>query len=75
VKNAIEDVLRGGLALDLVRRSCIQIAADAEGLLKGALRKERSPGAKSMLETMLENVDLARTQRCPVCQSPRYPTI
>ena len=62
-------------AFELVRRSCIGIAPDAMELLKKAYEKERSVAAKSMLETMIRNVELATMENKPVCQSPGYPVV
>jgi fumarate hydratase subunit alpha len=58
-----------------VRRSCTRIAPDVLELLKRAYKDERSPAAKSMLEAMIRNAELACEEDKPVCQSPGYPVV
>ena len=63
------------IAFDLIKRSCVGIAPDAMQLLKNAYAKERNLTAKSILETMIRNSELATTEGKPVCQSPGYPVV
>lgn len=62
-------------ASGIVRRSCIGIAPDVMELLKSAHAKERDVAAKSMLETMIKNAELATEENKPICQSPGYPVV
>ena len=63
------------VAFELIKRSCIGIAPDAMELLKKAYVNERNVAAKSILETMISNAELATTENKPVCQSPGYPVV
>jgi fumarate hydratase subunit alpha len=55
--------------------TCLNISADVKRLMQEALDKESNDTAKSMLEKMLENVELAKRLHKPICQSPGYGTI
>jgi len=59
---------------DTVIRAVTEISADAKALLQEALDRETNETAKSMLSSMLENLDIAKAQDKAVCQSPGYPT-
>lgn len=59
----------------LVRRSVTSISEDIKGLLNESCQEESNKTAKSMLETMIENVSMAEDTNRPVCQSPGYPTV
>jgi len=63
------------VAFELIRRSCVGIAPDAMELLKNAYERERNAAAKSMLNTMICNAELATRENKPVCQSPGYPVV
>ena len=43
-------------------------------MLQEALEQETNETAKSMLSSMLDNLDIAKAQDKAVCQSPGYPT-
>jgi len=60
---------------ELVFRSVTGISEDAKTLIEKALTKETNPTAISMIEAMLENVEMAKEENKPVCQSPGYPTV
>jgi len=60
-------------AIEVMKKSCTEIASDAKELLLQASKKERSPAAKRLLEMMVKNAELASTEGKPVCQSPGYP--
>ena len=60
---------------NLIVDSCINIAPDANELLRTTLEKETSNTAKSMLQTMLDDVQMANKLDKPICQSPGYPTV
>jgi fumarate hydratase class I len=55
--------------LELIRRTSVDLSADVENALRDAQTKEE-PGspARSALESILENVALARKQSTPICQ-------
>ena len=59
---------------DAVIRAVTEISVDVKELLTEALAKETNETAKSMLTSMLENLDIAKEQDKAVCQSPGYPT-
>lgn len=61
--------------VDWVHNGCISISADALVLMKKAIEKERTPAAKVMLESMVENVAIAGQTDKPVCQSPGFPSV
>ncbi|MBP2636141.1 MAG: ttdA 1 [Firmicutes bacterium] len=58
-----------------VKETCTHVSPDSLVLLKQGLQKETSPGAKAMLSSMLDNVDMADKDDKPVCQSPGFPTV
>lgn len=57
-----------------VIRAVTEISEDVKGLLNEALEKETNQTAKSMLSSMVENLEVAKAQDKAVCQSPGYPT-
>lgn len=57
-----------------VIRAVTEISADVKNLLTEAFTGETNQTAKSMLSSMLENLELAKAQDKAVCQSPGYPT-
>lgn len=59
---------------DTCIRAVTGISADVRELLRQALERESNETAKSMLTSMLENLDIAKAQDKAVCQSPGYPT-
>lgn len=59
----------------LIRRSVVTISDDVKELLAEAFEKETNITGKSMLGTMIDNVEKAEQQNKPVCQSPGYPTV
>lgn len=59
---------------DAVIRAVTEISEDVKGLVAEALERETNDTAKSMLSSMLENLDIAKSQDKAVCQSPGYPT-
>lgn len=59
---------------ETVIRAVTEISGDVKELMKKALAKETNPTAKSMLSSMLENLDIAKKSDKAVCQSPGYPT-
>ncbi|EGO65683.1 fumarate hydratase [Acetonema longum] len=58
-----------------IKRSCTHVSEDSLEIMKEALAKEESAGARAMLSAMLENVAMADEQTKPVCQSPGFPTV
>lgn len=59
---------------DACLRAVTEISEDAKGLLQAAHDRETSPAAKSMMKSMLDNLEIAKAQDKAVCQSPGYPT-
>lgn len=59
---------------DACIRAVTEISEDVKGLVQEALDRETNETAKSMLSSMLENLDIAKAQDKAVCQSPGYPT-
>ena len=60
---------------DTVMRAVTGISDDVRALLYEALSREGNPTAKSMLSSMVENLDIAKAADKAVCQSPGYPTV
>jgi fumarate hydratase class I len=63
-----------GHFLELIRRTSTDLPADAEAALRRA-RKAEAPGsaARGALESVLENVALARAKSAPICQDTGTP--
>ena len=59
---------------DAVIRAVTEISADVKQMLQEALDRETNETAKSMLSSMLENLEIAKANDKAVCQSPGYPT-
>ena len=59
---------------DACLRAVTGISTDVQALLQDALDRESNETARSMLSSMLENLDIAREGDKAVCQSPGYPT-
>lgn len=59
---------------DAIIRATTEISEDVKALLQEACDKESQPTAKSMLSSMLENLEIAKANDKGVCQSPGYPT-
>lgn len=53
---------------DLLHKCCTSISPDVLYLMKRAAAKETNPEAKTFLETMLKNVELAGQMDKPYCQ-------
>lgn len=57
---------------DLVEKLCVQacteLSPDIEKAFKSSALKDRSPLAKGVLNTLIENAHIARTERNPMCQ-------
>ncbi len=60
---------------DLLHQSCTSISPDALYLMGQAAQKETNAEAKTFIETMLKNVELAGQMDKPVCQSPGFPSV
>lgn len=58
---------------DTVIRAVTEISGDVKALLEDALSRESNDTARSMLRSMLDNVDIAKAADKGVCQSPGYP--
>lgn len=58
---------------DAVIRAVTEISGDVKTLLEDALSRESNDTARSMLRSMLDNVDIAKAADKGVCQSPGYP--
>jgi len=61
---------------DAVKKLCIEANLDLEpGMLRafdGALRQERSPAGKQVLQILKQNAEMARTRRIPYCQDTGF---
>lgn len=71
----ITEELLKDIALEMVKRSCTRLPHDVMTILKGSWARESSPSAKKLLETMIENAELAAREHKPICQSPGYPVL
>ena len=58
---------------DAVIRAVTEISGDVKALLEDAFSRESNDTARSMLRSMLDNVDIAKAADKGVCQSPGYP--
>lgn len=58
---------------DAAIRAVTEISGDVKALLEDALSRESNDTARSMLRSMLDNVDIAKAADKGVCQSPGYP--
>lgn len=65
IKNAIHDT---------IMRAVTEISSDVKGLVQKALDQETNETAKSMLTSMLDNLEVAKAGDKAICQSPGYPT-
>ncbi|TET52181.1 MAG: fumarate hydratase, partial [Anaerolineales bacterium] len=60
--------------IELIRRASTDLPADVEVALRNALaREEPGSAAAGALETILENVALARANSTPICQDTGVP--
>lgn len=59
----------------LVVKCCTNISPDVLKLIENAIEKESSPAARSMMQAMLDDVDLAKEKNKPLCQSPGFPVV
>lgn len=60
---------------ELLIKAVTSISSDILAMMEKAVEKEESPSARSMLETLIKNVQMAQSQRKGVCQSPGIPCI
>ena len=63
---AYEDIVKA--VKNLVMHTATNLPEDAMKKLKEAHEKEKSPVAKKVLEQLLENAEIARTEERPLCQ-------
>lgn len=61
------------ILLDMYMRCSTQIPKDIEERLRESNKNESSDIAKSVLNTVLENIDVARTESKPICQDTGTP--
>jgi fumarate hydratase class I len=62
------------LFLEHIRRTSTDLSADVENALRaGRDREEKGSAARNVMETILENVQLAREKSSPVCQDTGTP--
>lgn len=54
--------------IQLIRQTSTSLPADVERFLKKAFEKEKEAGARYALEMMLQNLNLAREKKQPLCQ-------
>ncbi len=60
--------------LELVRLAATDIAPDVEGVLTEALeREEEGSAARGAMETIIQNVEMAREKSTPICQDTGTP--
>ncbi len=60
--------------LELIRRTSTDLPEDVEARLRAALeREEEGSAARGALETILQNVELARKNSTPICQDTGTP--
>lgn len=56
-------------------RAVTEISTDVRHLLECALESETNSTAKSMLSSMVDNLNISKENNKAVCQSPGYPTV
>jgi len=52
----------------LLELAVIELPIGVENALRGALKKEQNLIAKAQLTSMIENIEIARSKRLPICQ-------
>ena len=57
-----------------VLRAATSISDDVRAIVEDALARETNETAKTMLSSMVENLDISKAKGKGVCQSPGYPT-
>src|SRR5439155_1346136 len=74
-RSAVRDVHVSAIT-DAVKKLCIEANLDLEpDMLRafdGALRQERSPAGKQVLQILKQNAEMARTRRIPYCQDTGF---
>lgn len=64
------------LITENVRKACIEacceLPSDVLDALKRSLDTEESPAGKDVLEQLVENAEIARTERMPICQDTGF---
>lgn len=53
---------------DLAIRACTELGEDVVAALKKAMETEESPGGKDILGLLIENAEIARETKTPMCQ-------
>lgn len=53
---------------DLCLKAAFELPADVRCALENSMQKEKSPGARDIIGDILENADIARRERIPICQ-------
>jgi len=61
------------LCFELIRNAAIYIPGDTRDALKTALANESSSAARSQMEAMLKNCDLAASEKLSICQDTGLP--
>ncbi|MEA1924990.1 MAG: fumarate hydratase [Candidatus Altiarchaeota archaeon] len=61
------DMLSDAL-FELIRKAVVDLPEDVELAIKKARNKEKNERAKTILDNILENVELARVESTPICQ-------
>lgn len=59
--------------VDLIKKAQTDLPEGVESALKDAKQKEQSDIAKLQLKNILDNIELARTQKIPMCQDTGLP--
>lgn len=58
---------------ELYIEECIFVRRDYKEALKNALKNEKSPLAVEVIKKMIENYEIAETEKIPMCQDTGYP--
>ncbi|MCK5023553.1 MAG: fumarate hydratase [Candidatus Aenigmarchaeota archaeon] len=59
--------------LDLYRKCATELSSDIKEGLKDAARTEESENARDVLESIIENIEIAKTESKPICQDTGIP--
>lgn len=61
--------------VELYRLAIHELPHDVVQALQNSLQREREPRAKHMLNMMLKNIELAKTEHAPLCQDTGIPLV
>lgn len=63
----------GEVAYKLLVHASLELPPEVEGALRTAHREETNPNGKSFFASILQNIEIAKTDRVPICQDTGVP--